>query len=440
MSQDVRLRIRIADQAQFAAPTPQPLRIPDGGLSILSGGDDSIDNKRTFLAKEWSVSDDILNVSDPASFSIANDDGENSGKFQLGQRVEMEESDPDVADGAWTRCFTGRITSIETGSDVSGGSVIVVSCQDLGWHLTSSSGQPHLRIEGLTFDRMLQKLVDPSWGFGPVQASNKLNRTLKQGRQVITRDLNIQFKAVYPYVQIEVGQSVWDVMRVYAQREGVLVNVGAFGQLVLFRPNYSLATLYEGIEYHSSKNPLANNVIGRPTLKEVIDGVYNEVQCWTTILLSPKLGNKEDQNAGTYRETYRLDSNPLPFERRLTFSDTEAINRKMAKNRAIWKQQMERFNSWSYECELPTHSQVRDGVGSFLTSDQIIEVDDTVNGVQFGCYIQTVRRSRTIRDGTKSRLTLRRAQLLDPTLQQTVGGGAAKGKPKTSPAPAPSTP
>src|ERR1043166_1149810 len=101
---------------------------------------------RSFPAKEWSLSDDVLNVADSACVSVANNDGENTGKFQVGQRIEIDESDPDVAQGQWIRHFTGRIVALETYSDIHGGSNILISAQDLGWHLTSSHGKPLVNL------------------------------------------------------------------------------------------------------------------------------------------------------------------------------------------------------------------------------------------------------------------------------------------------------
>jgi hypothetical protein len=86
------------------------------------------------------------------------------------------------------------------------------------------------------------------------------------------------------------------------------------------------------------------------------------------------------------------------------------------------------FQSWEYTVEFNSHSQG----GLLFTSDTMISVTDTVNQVSGLYYVQSVRRSLTLREGFRTRLTIRKP-LLDPSLQRQIGGGAVKAAQVPSP-------
>lgn len=408
------------------------IRVPAGGnsgqaITVNIDGNDDSSSTNVIPAKEWSLVDDVLNVADAASFTIANDDGENTGKIVPGQKIIIDESDPDVANGQWTRQFTGRVTTVEDGSDLAGGSIIAVTAMDLGWHLTQCHGKPLTKLQGITIGQMLERLIDPSWGISAtVTNGNLLNTRLKQGRTGVAR-LFVPPKTILPFIQVEPGQSPFEIIRTYVAREGLLINMGANGDMILFRPDYSTDDLkYDSIEYHGSKDDrrTRNNVVGRPTLRLSIDGMYSEVQCWSTVVkptLVQEAAISNNPNAAYVHETFRPPSNPLPFSRLFVFSDGEAINSTMRRNRAVWKWQMDAFNSWEYTAEVPRHSSG----GIFYTSNAMVTVNDSVRGVAATYYIQAVRRSVTMQGGIRTRLTIRKP-LIDPTLQAQTGGGARK--------------
>jgi prophage tail gpP-like protein len=416
MSADIKARVRVFSGSGDFPPTTMTIDRDD--RSTYGG---------MFPCKEWSVEDNMLNVADTASVLIANPEGIHSGKFRLGQRIEFDESDPDVANGAWVRHLTGRIVRIESTSDINGGSSILLTAMDLGWHLTSCDAVPLTKTEHGTILDLIKKLVHPSWGFpgtetsGPDITDNVLNKRLKQGRAGVTRAFAPHLGGVLPFFQVEPGEKPFDVLRRYLQREGLLLNVGAKGQIVLFRPDYRDDTKYDGIEYHEGIDPRRhrNNVIGRTSLLESLDGIYSASECWSTVVIPPSVQDTDNPNAAYRKTRYTLPTNPLPFDRLSVFTDTEAINPTTRKNRAIWHLQMDAFNSWEYTAEVRGHSQG----GRFLVSDTMIPVNDSLHGVNGTYYIQSVRRSLTIREGARSRLTLRKP-LLDPELQEQVGSGA----------------
>lgn len=375
-----------------------------------------------FPAKEYVISDDVLNVADTATVSIANEDGVHTDKFVLGQMVRIDESDSDVANGQWTRQFTGRITTIEDYTDIQGGTNILLTAMDLGWHLTSCHARPLLNLRKLTIEGLIQQLIDPTWGFGTVTSDATMNTNLKHGRRVIQQNINPQLRAVLPFIQVEIGQAPWDILRPYAERAGLLINVGARGEIIFFRPTYTAPAQYT-VEFHGSREAqrARNNVVGRPAVREGIDELYSEIQCWSTAVIPPKVGDTTNPNEQYRKTTYKPDSNPLPFQRLHAFMDGEAINQDLRRNRAIRKQQMGDFASWTYEAEFPSHSQN----GGFFVSNRMVSVNDSVRKLSGAYYVQAVRRSVTLRDGAKSRLTIRKP-LLNPELGELNYGAGAK--------------
>lgn len=409
------------------------IRVPAGGDAsqavTMTAGLNGAPHADEIPVKEFSISDDILNLSDCASVSISNESGNYSDRFAPGQRIEFDIADDRVAGGKWVRSFTGRITTIEDYTDIGGGSNILLTAYDLGWHLTSShappikaDGKTWNNIKNITFDKLLAILIDPSWGFGATKSSNDLNRRLKHGRQIIIQNHKPVLGAILPFIQVEPGQTPLDLLQLYAAREGVLLNVSARGELTMFRPDYNQQALYT-VEYHGDAQSTRNNVVKRPTLRQTIDGLYSEVQCWSTVTIPPEIQNSENPNEAYRHTTYTPTTNPVAFKRVNIFSDGEAINQKLRTNRAIWKYQMGQFNSWTYECDFPSLSQG----GAFFVSDTMITVNDTWRKLSGTYYVQSTRRSLTLSDGQQTHVVIRKPGLLNPALNSLdLGGGAAR--------------
>lgn len=410
------------------------IRLPAGGnsqqsLTVMAGPDDGAGAAQNVLyAKEWSITDDVMQVSDPACFTVSNEDGVNTGKLYPGQLVQIDESHPDVVGGQWLRQFTGRIHRLEHGSDASGGSVILAACYDLGWHLTSCAAQPLLKTNGITFGALCSHLLDPTWGFASTVAfGNALNRSLKQGRTGVLRQF-VPPKTVLPFIQVEPGQTPWDVLQTYATREGLLVGVSAQGALTLFRPDYSQDSRYDTAHFHPSKDPRStqNNMEGRPTLILSIDGMYSESQCWSTVVKPTKVQEAaiaNNPNAQYRHDTYKPSTNPLPFNRRSVLMDAEAINQTMRQNRATYAYQRGLFDSFEYRFARQGHASG----GQLYVADSMIPISDSMHlpGQDGLYYIAQVRRESTIHGGDMTQFLCRKPFLLDPSLQAQVGGGAS---------------
>src|SRR5262249_46209179 len=157
------------------------------------------------------------------------------------------------------------------------------------WHLTTGAVKPFKNLLRVAWPQLLQFLIDPSWGI-TYDVNNPLISdanaiVLKQGRADAARALQTQakeLKSVLPYIQTEVGQTAWDILSVYAQRIGVLINLGPRGELIFYRPDYTQPPSYS-FTYQdvggSVTATASNNLIGTPRLSQSADGLYTEVTC-----------------------------------------------------------------------------------------------------------------------------------------------------------------
>lgn len=415
---NVEARIRMPGQGQ-STQAGQAITVTAGSTQGLTGSTNELP------CIEWTIDDDCMNVADSASFSIANIDGENTGKLFPLQLVIIEVRDPDVAGGQWVSAFKGRILRLVHRSDQNLGSLIVAEAMDLGWHLTRCCATPLTSTASGTIDQLILKLVDPSWGINrtAVTHGNVKNRQLKQGRFGVELSFIPELQKQFIRIQVEIGQTPWQVLSTYAARLGLAINVGVQGDIILFQPDYQQKIDYDAVHYHKSTEGerIQNNIIGTPTFEESGDGLYSSVLCFSTVvapLITQSAQQQQDPNAQYRSAKYTPTVNPVPFVRVMNFMDSEAINKDMQVNRAIWKAQTDAFNSWSYTVELPQHSSG----GVFFASDSMISVSDTVHQVQGSLYVQKVRRSYSVSGGTRAQLTLRLPWLWNPSLQAQVKG------------------
>jgi prophage tail gpP-like protein len=364
--------------------------------------------------KEWSIDDDILNMCDSAAVTVSNVDGENASMFSPGQQVALDLQNDSVASGQWVRSFTGVVTRVNETSNEHGGSNIQLTMMDNGWYLTNCKAPPLLQIGKRTLAQLFAEVIEPTWGITQIVSSNNLNVSLKRGRQAVEQAVSPTQGAILPFVQVEPGQTVADVVGLYCQRLGLLINAGADGSIVLFTPNYGQQALFQAT-YRPGALSGSNNLVGSVSFERTIDGLYTQTQCWSTSVLSPQQQGNSDAtnpNASFRHATYNPPELPVPFVRREVISDGEAINQQLRLNRAVWKFQMGLFQSWRYECEFDTHQQN----GSFFVSDSMIGVQDDVHGLSGVYYVQSVRRSQTLGEGSRTKLVIRRPWLLNPSL------------------------
>lgn len=361
-------------------------------------------------AMQYSIDDDVLSLGNVAAVTLANLEGELAGKITMGMPVEIVMADPSVASGAKSTRLKGRVTRSESRSDARSGSVVTVTAADLGWHLQSTAGKPWTNLKGISFQKLLESVLDPSWGFAGVRAGNDTNRKLNQGRRGIQIAHMPHVGAVIPPIWIEPGQMIADVLIEYARREKVLLNVTSDGWLQFWQPVYNTGASYEFWYYGtaSGESKRKNNVKDA-SLQQTIDGMYSVVECiYTNVIPSEITSKGTNPLEGYHLKKHTPTTNPLPFNRRCTFSDSEPINEPTGLDRAKWKWQRGMYDSWTYTVTVEGHSQG----GIYFAPDTMASVTDAVNGIKQALYVSAVRLSRTKSDGTIATITMKQPDLL----------------------------
>ena len=350
--------------------------------------------------KNFTLRDDIQSLYDPFSFSMVNPKGELNYLIEaIDQRhhvpIRIYHRDPFVNSGEprlWTR---GVILRGQSRSGF-GGSMITLSGYDLGWLLTSCApfGRD-MNLQGLSWPRMCQKLIDPSWlqpgtGVGKLSGSNGYGlrsiigvstaREIRQGRinaqtealrqeqalaartanrQEITIANNLNTRAVMPKIMVQPGETVGDILIRYAKLEDSprFVNVTPDGDLCFFRPDYTTAPQY--VYKYNFDESLAdlNNVLdgGRD-----VDGsnVSNLVECVGSLLYKMVIAETDNPMEGlTTGFAKHYDAAVDYYLRRLTFSDDQRYTPGRAEKRATWRYKQGLYGSETVTFTVQGHSQ-----------------------------------------------------------------------------------
>jgi hypothetical protein len=126
----------------------------------------------------------VLTLSDAFELKFANPMGTHI-VLKKGDPVSIYASDPAVSGGARAQIMKGLVVDLDYVSDDQGRTVVTVSGADLGWHLVNNCGPIFQSTMNLTFQQLLDIILEPKWGFSGVRADNDLNRRLNQGRAAI---------------------------------------------------------------------------------------------------------------------------------------------------------------------------------------------------------------------------------------------------------------
>lgn len=374
-----------------------------------------IDGREYRNVKDYTYQSDVLSLADPFRVTLGSPDGDYGGTISEGSSVKVRMADPEVEGGTSVTKLTGIVTALEMSAARGTGTTLTVQGSDLGWHLVNNTAPLWFRLNRVSWKKLLEAVLDKSWGFAGVRDENTTNTKLKLGRagiQIFIQTTEHDFAAIIPPIQIEPGQMIADTLVHYAKLSKLLVNVSSDGYLQLFRPReVSLAlsspALYS-FRHHSSESgdPTENNVESA-RLSRSLDGLYTEIVCVGTVVRKPLTENIDDPNRMKFRGEFK-DTKALPFTRRLTFTDGEMLTRSRATKRAEWRAKRGVFDSFTLEYVVTGHSQN----GLFYEPDTICEVDDTVLGVKGYYYVSAVRYQRTMQAGTTTTLTIKKPNLL----------------------------
>jgi len=360
--------------------------------------------------RQYSYSQDILQLGDPCAVDIPNPTGQLNGKIKMGQPFKLYIADPNVGGGKKILMMRGIVTSRNSHSNRDGTVVTVGGC-DLGWLLSNSDAPLWFRLRNVKFSQLLSKCIDPTWlnptwGFQGYRLENDTHRELKLGRQGAVQSTHGSIDAFIPPIQTEPGEKVADLLILYARREKKLVNVSSDGYLQLWAPNYKQAVAYK-FHYHrrDEGEQVHFNNVEAAQLEESSDGLYTLIQCVGSSTRPPDLQNANNPNEGQFIGTYaQHPPQDLPFLRRLAFTDGDQLKKEQAASRAQWRHERSKFDSWVYTVEVKGHMQN----GAFYLPDTMAYVNDTVNGVPEGNYYVTrVDMFRVRGAGTRARITMR---------------------------------
>lgn len=358
--------------------------------------------------KDYVYISDILNMGDPFSCTVPNPDGVYSDLITPGAAVEVRMADQNVSGGANILIFKGIVVSRDFVSNMQG-SIMRVTCADLGWHLQNNTGPVWKSLRGLTWQGLFDALIDTTWKFkGTSIGAYLVDKKLKLGLAGAKLQVTPQaYPAKLPRIQVEPGESCADILIKYARLSKSLVNVSGDGVLQIFSPTYTGENFYSFHYHKSAEKERSKNNLKSVTVNDSIQGVYTDVSCYSVVLLPESAFQSNNPNEGHFKGQY-LKSDALPFHHVLSFSDAEQLSRTAATSRAEWKANRGIFDSWKYEVEVYGHQQN----GSFYTPGVMCAIQDTVHGIKGSYYVQAVKMERSNSGGTKTTITIRKPNLL----------------------------
>ena len=339
-------------------------------MSLRIGGEE-IQGIRTF-----SYVQDVMQLANPFSAEIPDPDSKWSKVVTRGAKAEVYLSNPDVNNGRQNLKLTGRVREVEQGTRAGTGRVLRVTGADLGYHLTRDSGPLGFALSRTTYKKLLQALIDDSWGFRGVRFgdANSLNRQILLGRKQKLLQYTAPNEVPLQYIGIEPGETASAILTDVARFSAKLLTVSADGYLQAWNPDYNRTPAYE-FEYHGidEKDRSLNN-IEEVSISSSADTLATDITCVGEILLQLSLPHPDDPHPGR-----KIGSahNPalLPYISRETYTDTEQFSAKYCQANAEWKMKMNIFNSWAYKCSSPYHHQR----GTWFAADMIVSLLDTVN-------------------------------------------------------------
>lgn len=367
----------------------------------------------------FSYSSDCLQLGDPFTVTIPNPRGQYTDKFFRGQTVELYLRNPNVLGNQPTLKHTGIITRRRQSCSGSG-TVIQLTCNDLGWHLANNDAPLWYVLDYAKLVHLLQdeRWIDPSWGFKGIRISNAVNRSLRQnvnnGRAQAQLDQAALGTLVH--IQVEVGDKVADQLTEYCRRMNRLLSVSCDGYLQVWLPDYDREPLFR-LELHDLSDPARNrNAVLDCFVEEDLAGIYTNITCVGEMVGGDLALDPADQNASKRRGDF-VNEWALPFRRRMGIADGNIFERNEARLQAEWAYNRGIFDSWQAVYVVRGHWQRPAGSqrAYWWESDQMVAINDSVNGLFGTFWISAVRCDRDD-NGDRTFITVRK-----PCLQASFG-------------------
>jgi len=329
--------------------------------------------------ERFTYSSDVLAVGDECVFELtADQQGETLAKLRMGSTLRLYMINPAVNGGARTLKHYGIITdrSVSLKQEV-----IRVTSADLGWLLKNCAAPLFRSLRSATFGdlvdpKSLHTFIDKTHPFKGVRIddSNLLQRSLKLGKVVAVAAQNNLIEPVYA-IQIEAGDSAFDVMSKYAQRFNRLIGVTVDGYIQVWNPDYNRPPAYH---LHIDRD---NTAVIDCEQHDTIATLYTDVVCVGEVATPDPLKDPQSVNAGKRRGAI-YHRGALPFHRLHTFGDGEMWNAAMAQKMAEWKYKRGVYDSHYLAVTVADHYQA----GVWFESDQMIRVTAPALGLKAAPY------------------------------------------------------
>lgn len=366
---------------------------------------------------EFTYTSNVLGVGDTCAFTVLSEpDGSTLRHLQEGATVKAYLRNPAVNGGAWTLKHSGILVTRDV--DLQAGT-IHVAVADLGWHLMNSSAPLWKRLRSLTLRDLLdpaapaeRRFLDPTFNFQGLRTgldANALNRQIKLGKAGLLPPGNAAYDVV-PIMQIEPGESYFDVLSRFCLRENVLVGVSVDGYLQAWTPDYARDPAYAFVASRAAGD--ANNCVNLKRHDDITTR-YTAVVCVGEIVVNPADLRASGQdaispNANKRRGYYESPSGMLPFNHRKTLSDGEMFSGDMARRQAEWVYKRGMFDSHHLEIDVLDHHQD----GQWLEADQMSQVNAPEADAVGPYYVVSVTCSSTASDGDTTKLKVHWPDLL----------------------------
>ncbi len=362
----------------------------------------------------FSYSSDVMQLGDAFTVTVPNPRGQYTGKFIVGQCVQLFLKNPNVNGNQLTLKHLGIIVDKQV-SCSSRGSVIQLTCCDLGWHLANNDAPLFTPLNGVKWQELLTspKWIHPSWGIRGLSTDNDFQRRVRQGGVLpqgrAQYALDLQALGTLVYIQVEPGDKISEIITSYCRRVNRLVNVTCDGYLQIWLPDYQREPLYR-LELHDYNDPNRNrNGILESHITENISTLYTQVTCVGENVggeFAADPGQNSQKRIGNF-----VNNGLLPFLHRVNFADGEIFAKNTAEKQAAWFYRRGIFDSWQAVYVVRGHWQQQQGQRAYWwESDQLCAIEDRVNGLSGTFYIAAVRCDRD-ENGDRTFITLRKPVL-----------------------------
>lgn len=350
--------------------------------------------------------------------------------------IKLAHADPEVGNSKPIPILQGLCTRV-THACSDSASVLRLSGYDLGKLLDSAPSRTWMRLRGYQMIGLIDKLLEPTWlarnrkddwGIRGVTGLNR-DRTRKLGRASFgaaepRQDVGRNAFAFMPPIQVEVGETIYDILSKCARLAGAtvpstgkFVNVSADGYVQIFNPDdYANDPPLYVLEDHLDQR---NQIIKSSEM--VLDGedLYTDYRCFSSLIRPPgsvPLDNYTP-NAGKIQSQVKISAlgpTDQPIERRLTWADEQQYTRALCAARAQWRAKQSGYRELALRYVLQGHSMFTvDGGRLPIVEGNIVAVNSSRHRIRENMMIESVvKRQSDAPIGTESEIVLRRIGLL----------------------------